>query len=116
LLGIFLFFSAQNEERREAVREAEEEMLREFDISVDLDQLERDFSQGTERPTGPLKRWLQRRHERRVIRQRQMEEEEERRVDEILAKLYQDGMQAISPDDRALLERVSARYRSRQQG
>jgi Zn-dependent protease len=116
LLGIFLFFSAQNEERREAVREAEEQMLRDFDVSVDLDQLEREFAHAAERPTGPLRRWLQRRQERRLSRQRQLEEEEERRVDEILAKLYQDGMQALSAEDRALLERVSARYRSRQQG
>jgi hypothetical protein len=41
------------------------------------------------------------------------EEEEDRRMDEILARLHESGMQGLSPDDRALLHRVSARYRNR---
>ncbi len=41
-------------------------------------------------------------------------EDEERRVDDILARLHERGMSAISAEERALLDRVSARYRQRQ--
>lgn len=46
-------------------------------------------------------------------RQRDREAEEERRVDEILARLHEVGLERLTPDERAILERVSARYRSR---
>jgi Zn-dependent protease len=66
---------------------------------------------------GPLRRWWQQRQEIRRQQQLQIEREEEERADEILARLHSlGGLQALSPDDRAMLERVSARYRHRQQG
>jgi Zn-dependent protease len=114
LLGILLFFSARHEERREAVREVEQDLLREFDITADMDELERELAESTARPTGPLKRWLDRRRDVRRQRQLEREEEEERCVDEILARLHHEGMNALSPHDRALLQRVSERYRERQ--
>lgn len=46
-------------------------------------------------------------------KERDRELEEERRVDEILARLHKVGLDNLTPDERALLERVSARYRSR---
>ena len=45
----------------------------------------------------------------------ELEAEDEKRVDEILARLHERGMRSLSPEDRALLERVSQRYRSRQE-
>ncbi len=60
--------------------------------------------------------WLQARQEEKQRRQREVEEEEDRRVDEILARLHETGVNGLSSDDRALLDRVSARYRNRQQG
>jgi hypothetical protein len=50
---------------------------------------------------------LQRYHEQ------QQEADEERSLDEILERLHRHGRESLSPEDRALLERVSARYRSR---
>ncbi|MFO0902924.1 MAG: site-2 protease family protein [Pirellulales bacterium] len=47
------------------------------------------------------------------LRQRDREADEERQVDEILARLHQVGLDQLTADERALLERVSARYRSR---
>jgi 2-oxo-4-hydroxy-4-carboxy--5-ureidoimidazoline (OHCU) decarboxylase len=47
-------------------------------------------------------------------RLRQLEREEERRVDSILVRVKELGLDAISPEERALLQRVSARYRDRQ--
>lgn len=46
--------------------------------------------------------------------QLKLEADEDRRVDEILARLHTSGLDGLSPEDRALLDRVSARYRSRQ--
>ncbi len=43
----------------------------------------------------------------------EIEAEEERLVDEILSHLHARGMASLAPEERALLERVSARYRSR---
>lgn len=41
------------------------------------------------------------------------EVDEERRVDEVLARLHEVGLEKLTSDERALLERASARYRSR---
>lgn len=74
------------------------------------------LSEGDERPSppprpGPLRRWwLQRQEAKRRLRL-QIEREEEERADEILARLHDAGPESLSPQDRALLERVSARYR-----
>jgi Zn-dependent protease len=103
---------------------SQQSKLLEAGILDDEGSLGYDFSQGytslerTEprqpRPREPnfLQRWLQRRAERR----RQKEEEErlaeEQRLDEILAKLQQHGKDALTPEERRFLERVSARYRS----
>lgn len=38
---------------------------------------------------------------------------EEQRVDAVLTRLYSQGMESLSAEDRALLQRASARYRSR---
>jgi hypothetical protein len=48
---------------------------------------------------------------------RQLEEErrasEERRVDELLAKVQQGGLNSLTDEERRFLTRVSARYRNR---
>ena len=53
---------------------------------------------------------------REAARQRreQIEADEEERVDEILARLHESGFDSLSRDERGILERVSARYRDRQ--
>jgi hypothetical protein len=60
-----------------------------------------------------LRRWLDARREERLRRQRQAEELEDLRVDDVLSRLQQFGMQGLSYEDRALLHRVSLRYRNR---
>ena len=46
-------------------------------------------------------------------RQEEIEAEEERLVDGILSRLHAHGMDSLTAEERALLQRVSARYRSR---
>ena len=65
-----------------------------------------------ERPS-PLRAWWRRRQEAKARERLQTERDEEQRADEVLARLHDGGIQSLSPQDRALLERVSARYRRR---
>ncbi|HEX3997908.1 MAG TPA: hypothetical protein VHX65_05100 [Pirellulales bacterium] len=111
LVSLYLFFMARHE------------ILKLNDDDRDADLLGYDFSQGytsLERPgdvarrePGPLRRWLRQRREQKQRRLRQIEEDEERRVDEVLARVKDVGLDALSPEERALLQRVSARYRDR---
>ncbi len=113
LLCIFLYFSAQHEERRCAAEESEwDELFSGSGGPADLSSLEHGLEHDPH-ASGPLQRYFEHRREMRLRRRQEMEAEEERRVDEILDRLHQHGLQALSPQDRALLDRVSARYRSR---
>jgi hypothetical protein len=113
LLCIFLYFSAQHEDRRSAAEEAErEDLFSDPNLSADLVSLEGAVERRAD-PSGPLQRWLERRRELQLTHQRQQEADEERSLDEILERLHQYGRESLSPADRALLERISARYRSR---
>jgi hypothetical protein len=113
LLCIFLYFSAQHEQRRSTADESDwDELLSDSKVPANLSSLEHTVEQHGD-ASGPLERWMERRRELRLRRQQALEEEEERCVDDILERLHKHGMQALSPEDRALLDRVSARYRSR---
>ncbi len=114
LLAMFLFFSAKQEMARLEEQEMDEELFS-YDFSQGYTSLDRHFE--SPRPSGgnPLRRWLADRQRARSQKQRIVEQEEERRVDEILARLHETGMNGLSAKDRALLQRVSARYRNRQQ-
>jgi len=114
LLAMLLFFSAKQEMARLDESELEDELFN-YDFSQGYTSLERHFDR-PRRDSGPgtLRRWIAHRQEARLRKQRMIEEEEERRVDEILVRLHEAGMTGISSKDRALLDRVSARYRNRQ--
>ena len=112
LFWIFLLFAAQQEIERCEKDEREEDFFgydfsqgyTSFDQSVELHPVTR---------RGLLTRWLNKRREVRRQRQRKLESEEERRMDEILSRLHSAGLKGLSAEDRRILERVSARYRSR---
>jgi Zn-dependent protease len=112
LLAIFLYFSAKQEEERAEDGEADDEMFG-YDFSQGYTSLER-TSQTAQAHVSPFRRWLEDRRQARLQQQRQVEADEERRVDEILGRLHEQGMDGISAEDRALLKRVSQRLRHRQ--
>jgi stage IV sporulation protein FB len=60
-----------------------------------------------------LKRWRRRRSDLRRQRRQAREAAEERRMDEILAKLHQEGRSALTDEEHRFLVRVSAKYRTR---
>jgi hypothetical protein len=113
LLAIFVFFGAKQEE----IPELDDSELM---FNYGLEPIDDEFTVHTEsehpsrvkRP-GILTQWLHQREQRKLQRQRALEAEEERRVDEILARVHQHGMQSLSDEEQALLKRVSSRYRNR---
>lgn len=67
---------------------------------------------------GPFAQWLQEKKEADRTRREQrqtIEQAEDERADEILARLYQLGPHSLSAEDRNLLDRVSDRLRRRKQ-
>ncbi|MGE0605678.1 MAG: site-2 protease family protein [Pirellulales bacterium] len=112
LLGCFLFFSAQGESWPRAEPALGDDWPHAEDLSgYDLDDtLE---MTGPRRP-GPLRQWIETCKEQRRQKRQALEAEEERRVDAILARVHETGIDALSPQEHSLLQRVSARYRSRQ--
>jgi stage IV sporulation protein FB len=114
LLAMLLYFSAKQEMARLDESDLEDELFN-YDFSQGYTSLERHFDRPRrEGGPGTLRRWIAHRQEARLRKQRMIEEEEERRVDEILVRLHEAGMTGLSAKDRALLDRVSARYRNRQ--
>jgi hypothetical protein len=112
VLGVILFFSSRESTAPAAT--SDDDPLG-YDFSQGYTSLEREEEE-PDKDLGPVGRWLEERREARQERQRQVEEDEERRMDDILARLHLHGLQGLSPEDRQILDRVSARYRSRQKG
>jgi stage IV sporulation protein FB len=114
LLAIFVFFYARQESERIDDHESDEELFG-YDFSQGYTSLERPHDSPKGSKLAAWRRWLENRRRLREEREAQQEAEEERRVDDILARLHASGMHSLSPAERALLHRVSARYRNRQQ-
>ncbi len=113
LLGILIFFSAGREDVHDEELEHDERPFG-YDFSQGYTSLERSTTDNSPR-RGPLQRWLLARRAVREQRRLQRERDEERRVDEILVRLHEHGMESLSAEDRLLLQRVSARYRDTKQ-
>jgi stage IV sporulation protein FB len=112
LVAIWIYGSAQQEALRLDESDWDEELFN-YDFSQGYTSLERNFE--TPRRAGSsVRRWLQQRSELRRRKRQAREMDEERQVDAILIRLHESGMQGLSAKERALLNRVSARYRNRQ--
>ncbi len=111
LLAIFLYFSAKHEEERVEEIELEDDLFG-YDFSQGYMSLEQN-----NRPQPPqeghFKRWLAKRRREKHRRQAELEQEEELRVDGILERLHEQGMDQLSTEEQLLLKRVSHRYRQR---
>ncbi len=111
LLSVFVFFSARVEETQ--LEADEEEELFGYDFSQGYTSLERSIEPPAQRP-GPITRWLEKMKEQRRVRLDAQASAEEQEADEILRKLHQLGRDSLSPQEKALLKRVSARLRTRE--
>jgi Zn-dependent protease len=84
-----------------------------YDFSQGYTSLDRSQPKAKARSLSTWERWRRRRE--RLKRQRELtaQQEEERRVDEILQKLHRDGMASLSEQEKRFLTRASEKYRSR---
>jgi Zn-dependent protease len=111
VLATCVFCTAQVEAARLDEGEWDEDLYN-YDFSQGYTSLERHFDP-PRRPGMSVRRWLQQRSELRRRKQLAREHDEERQVDEILVRLHERGMDGLSAKERALLNRVSQRYRNR---
>ena len=111
ILATFLYFSAVQESQR--LTEHEDEPTTTYDLEHYVDA---GHHGGDQEDLSPFRRWIEARREARAQRQLEIEEAEEHRMDELLARLQEHGLGSLSPEDRALMDRVSARYRNRLRG
>jgi hypothetical protein len=114
LATICLFFGARQDLARLEDPDVDDDLFN-YDFSQGYTSLERRMDRPKQRAAGRVRGWLERRRRARERRRLELERDEERQVDEILARLHETGMNALSPKEKALLERVSARLRNRQQ-
>ncbi|MGD9646141.1 MAG: M50 family metallopeptidase [Pirellulales bacterium] len=113
VLATFLYFAARQESDRLQDQETDDSLFG-YDFSQGYTSLERAVEPKRRRSRlAPLWNWLEERRENRLRRQQELEDQEDARMDDVLAQLHRYGIDGLSPEDRALLNRVSARYRSR---
>ncbi len=118
VLAVLLMFGAYQERLPRPTRERQlEDHLFGYDFSQGYTSLERSSRSLDDDEDDELAdasaQWSERQREARQRRAQEIEAEDERRVDEILARLHESGMESLSQEDRAVLARVSARYRNR---
>jgi len=98
-----------------------EHLTAQFNRPLDDSFMGYDFSQGytslehrdeQERRPGLLERWRAERNEKKQEKELQLKLETERRVDELLEKINQHGMNSLTDAERRFLQRASGRYRS----
>ena len=108
-LGLFVFFSARQDLVAAGTPEWSEEPVG-YQINTDgLDLLDVDWAD-EEEEDGVLVE-----HQPRSVEQNRIAQEadEDARVDDILARLHETSRDALSPEEIAILERASQRYRRR---
>ena len=87
-----------------------------YDFSQGYTSLERDKD---EPPTAPPRklswwqRWLQKRAARKIQREVEDREADERRMDQLLEKISSQGMTALSDEEKRFMKQFSDRYRNR---
>ena len=113
LFAVFVYTSGSAEASRLEEADWEEELFS-YDFSQGYTSLERTLEPPRKPAGSPVRRWLENRRKLRRRKQRWPEQEEERRVDAILIRLHETGLDGLTTKERALLQRVSARYRNRQ--
>ncbi len=110
LLAVFVFFSARQEAAHDLVSLPIETPLQE---SFHIHSMDDEPISPPARRQSSFSRWLEQRRLTRLLRQQQREAEEELRVDDILRRVHMHGIDQLSPDERAILQRVSDRFRDR---
>ncbi len=86
-----------------------------YDFSQGYTSLEGDAPpQARRKKPNFVQRWLQKRAAKKLQREQEQRESDERRMDELLQKVQDQGIQALTEEERRFMTRVSARYKNRQ--
>ncbi len=111
-LGLFIYVACRNQWI--ILETGGEEGLFGYDFSQGYTSLERD------QPPAPVvrrvswwQRWLQKRAARKMQREQETREADERRLDQLLEKVQRQGLTALTEEERRFMKRVSDRYRNR---
>jgi Zn-dependent protease len=111
-LGLFIYITCRQEWL--VLEQGGEESAFGYDFSQGYTSLERDQPPPRRRKQNFLQRWMQRRAQKKLQRETEQREAEERRMDELLEKVQREGLQSLTDEERRFLTRVSAKYRNRQ--
>lgn len=110
-LGMFLVVMAVEELRRVQMSELTDESEFGYDFSQGYTSLERSMPVTQEPRPSLWKRWKQQREDERRRKEVAQEQEAEAQLDAILAKLHEQGMSALTANEKRILDRASAKYR-----
>ena len=114
LLALFIYVTCR--QQLIVLETGGEESLFGYDFSQGYTSLERDEPPRAAPPRRRLnwyQRWSQRRAARKLQREQDQQEADERRMDELLEKIAREGKQALTDEEQRFLKRVSDRYRNR---
>jgi hypothetical protein len=112
-IAFFVYVMSERERRMLEAGMLFDESIFGYDFSQGYTSLAQNQPKQKARRIGPWERWRRRRE--RLKRQRELaaKQEDERKVDEILAKLHREGMASLTDQERRFLTRTSEKYRSR---
>jgi Zn-dependent protease len=110
-VAVFVYYSAETERRMLEAGMLFDDSLFGYDFSEGYSSLAKTAPKA--RRPSLWQRWWRRRERIRQQRRQAQLEEQDRQVDEILAKLHREGMASLTEQERRFLTRVSAEYRSR---
>lgn len=115
LIGLALFICACCYQQWFLLENGGEDGLFGYDFSQGYTSLEREEPVKTRRARQPnwFQRWRQGRAARRLKREQERREAEDRRMDELLDKVHREGKNALTDEERRFMKRVSERLRNR---
>jgi Zn-dependent protease len=111
-LGLALFIMDSCRRQWMLLESGGEEGIFGYDFSQGYTSLERGSVDAPPRArVSWWQRWTQRRAARRLLRELEQREAEERRLDELLDKVHRQGRASLTPEEERFMKRVSGRYR-----
>jgi Zn-dependent protease len=115
LIGLALFICACCYQQWYILENGSEDGLFGYDFSQGYTSLEREEPVRTRTTRQPnwFQRWRQQRAARRLQREQEQREAEDRRLDQLLEKVHRQGKDSLSDEERQFMKRVSERLRNR---
>lgn len=110
-LALFIYFTCR--QQLIILETGGEESVFGYDFTQGYTSLEKEQAPRRRRPNF-FRRWLQERKRRRMEREQEQREADDKRMDELLEKIKRSGKESLTAEEFRFLERVSYRYKNRQ--